>query len=172
MWRTLGGSSSSSLDLERTVVTLDSMLVTYCQVKTRIRHHQPVLSHVVYTKRYWPNRLRRFQPLINRLRPADEDFIMNTQFLGSWDVIPRGHPNDGRVDILTVPASLSWRQRWQFRRRIQSGTHVPHPLIEVRPITQTWSAEGCGTLILDGLNRGPVEDLTISVVSDSVTVWF
>jgi hypothetical protein len=172
MFRTLGGAPASSLDLERTVVTVDTMLVSYCQVETGLRHQYPVFSHAVFTERCWPRWLRRFQLLINRLRPADETFIMNTQFLGSWDVIPRGHPNDGRLDILTVPASLSWRQRWQFRRRIQTGTHVPHPLIEVRPITQTWSADGCGTLTLDGLKRGPVEDLTISVVSDSVTVWF
>lgn len=172
MWRTLGGAPSSPLELERTVVTLDSMLVTYFQVETRRRHQQPVFSHVIFTARCWPSWRRSFQPFINRLRPVDENYVMNAQFLGTWDVIPRGHPNDGRVDVLTVPASLSWRQRQQFRRRIQTGTHIPHPLVEVRPITQTWSAEGCGTLILDGLNRGPVEDLTISVVADSVTVWF
>ena len=26
--------------------------------------------------------------------------VMNAQFLGDWDVAPRGHPNDGRVEVV------------------------------------------------------------------------
>ncbi len=38
---------------------------------------------------------------------------MNAQFLGRWDVAPRGHPNDGRLDVLD--ADLPLDERLQVR---------------------------------------------------------
>jgi hypothetical protein len=55
---------------------------------------------------------------------------MNAQYLGRWDVAPRGHPNDGRLDVLD--ADLPFRARLQARARLPHGTHVPHPGIEER----------------------------------------
>ncbi|MEO7430099.1 MAG: hypothetical protein ABIY48_12040, partial [Acidimicrobiales bacterium] len=57
---------------------------------------------------------------------------MNAQFLGTWDVAPKSHPNDGRLDVLD--ADLSLGQRIQARRRLPLGTHVPHPGIEVQRV--------------------------------------
>ena len=58
---------------------------------------------------------------------------MNAQFLGNWDVAPRSHPNDGRVDVVTAEQSLGLQQRWLARRRLPLGTHVPHPGISIKP---------------------------------------
>ena len=55
---------------------------------------------------------------------------MNAQFLGAWDVTPRGHPNDGRLDVLD--ADLPFDERLQVRTRLKHGTHLPHPRIEER----------------------------------------
>jgi hypothetical protein len=55
---------------------------------------------------------------------------MNAQYLGSWDVAPRGHPNDGRLDVLD--ADLAFAERLQARRRLRHGTHLPHPRIDER----------------------------------------
>ena len=57
---------------------------------------------------------------------------MNAQYLGEWDVAPKSHPNDGRLDILDGDLPLG--QRIQARARLKHGTHVPHPGIEVRRI--------------------------------------
>lgn len=57
---------------------------------------------------------------------------MNAQFLGRYDVAPRSHPNDGRIDVLEVAASMSLGQRVQARRRLATGAHVPHPDIAER----------------------------------------
>ena len=57
---------------------------------------------------------------------------MNAQHLGAWDVAPRGHPNDGRVDLVAVDRRLPVRARLQARSRLPQGTHVPHPDISVR----------------------------------------
>ena len=56
--------------------------------------------------------------------------LMNATAYGSWDVAPRGHPGDGRVDI--VDANLSFGDRWRARQRLPLGTHVPHPDIDIR----------------------------------------
>ncbi len=41
---------------------------------------------------------------------------MNAEFLGSWDVAPRSHPNDGRLDLFDV--SMSTGDRWKARHRL------------------------------------------------------
>jgi hypothetical protein len=62
--------------------------------------------------------------------------VMNAQFLGRWDVAPRSHPNDGRADVLDIDPAMTRSQRWQARSRLPTGTHVPHPLIAQRRITE------------------------------------
>src|SRR4029079_13983473 len=42
---------------------------------------------------------------------------MNAEHLGTWDVAPRGHPNDGRLDVLHV-VDLALGDRWQAWRRL------------------------------------------------------
>jgi len=58
--------------------------------------------------------------------------VMNAEFLGEWDVAPRGHPNDGKVERFDLSAGTSVRQRVAIRGRLPSGTHLPHPSIERR----------------------------------------
>lgn len=62
--------------------------------------------------------------------------VMNAQFVGRLDVAPRSHPGDGKVDVLTVDSSMSVRHRWQARRRLPLGTHVPHPAIRVQRVAR------------------------------------
>lgn len=57
---------------------------------------------------------------------------MNAQFLGPLDLAPRGHPNDGRLDL--IDGSLPIGQRRKGRRRARTGTHVPHPDLAQRRI--------------------------------------
>lgn len=51
--------------------------------------------------------------------------VMNAQWIGAWDVAPRSHPNDGLLDVLD--GDLSFDDRLKARRRLLTGTHVPHP---------------------------------------------
>ena len=65
---------------------------------------------------------------------------MNAQYLGRWDVAPRGHPNDGRLDVLD--ADLPFDERLQVRARLKAGTHVPHPRIDERHVTAAPAGPG------------------------------
>lgn len=93
--------------------------------------------------------------------------VMNAQYLGDWDVAPKGHPNDGRLDVLDGDLPLG--QRWQVRRRLVTGTHVPHPAIEERRVTAVQLDLARPTPIeLDGEPLGAATTLSIRVEPDAL----
>lgn len=55
---------------------------------------------------------------------------MNAQWVGEWNLGPKAHPNDGRID--TFEARLPLRDLAKVRRRLPTGTHLPHPAITAR----------------------------------------
>jgi hypothetical protein len=58
--------------------------------------------------------------------------VGNAQWLGRWNLWPRGHPNDGRLDVLD--AHLPAGDLWKVRRRLPTGSHLPHPAIQTRRV--------------------------------------
>lgn len=92
---------------------------------------------------------------------------MNAQYIGDWDVAPKSHPNDGRLDVLDGDLPLG--QRFFARRRLKLGTHVPHPGIEERRV-QAIQLEFARPmpLKLDGEPLGPVRTLSIRVEPDAL----
>ena len=81
-------------------------------------------AHVVIRNRWWRGGWWRGSVVV----------VMNAEFIGEWDVAPRGHPNDGRVEIFEIGSTFGVRHRWQARRRLRSATHVPHPGIATRSV--------------------------------------
>jgi hypothetical protein len=49
------------------------------------------------------------------------------QFLRGRDVVPRGHPGDGRAEIQAY--ALAPGERAAMRARLRTGAHVPHPRV-------------------------------------------
>jgi hypothetical protein len=92
---------------------------------------------------------------------------MNAQFLGPWDVAPRGHPNDGRLDVLD--ADLPFDERLQVRARLKAGTHVPHPRISERHVAALQLDLGRPTpVLLDGDDLGPATSVVLHVEPDAL----
>ncbi|MGI8663578.1 MAG: hypothetical protein ACR2LQ_10260 [Acidimicrobiales bacterium] len=92
---------------------------------------------------------------------------MNAQFLGSWDVAPRSHPNDGVLDTLVVTMGMG--ERLKARRRVRTGTHVPHPGIEERrPAAVQWDLGGAGVW-LDGERVGRAKSVSVRIEPDAIT---
>lgn len=92
---------------------------------------------------------------------------MNAQFLGPWDVAPRSHPDDGRLDVLDGDLPLG--QRWQARGRLKHGTHVPHPGIEERRSAALQVELARPTPIeLDGEPLGLAQRLSLRVEPDAL----
>jgi hypothetical protein len=53
--------------------------------------------------------------------------LANGQFLRGVDLVPRGHPGDGRLEVQVYAPRAG--ERGAMRRRVQAGTHLPHPRI-------------------------------------------
>lgn len=90
---------------------------------------------------------------------------------GPWSIAPRAHPNDGFVHVMTLDGSMGWRERAIARRRARSGTHVPHPLINVeRTSTATIERAGREVLRIDGRRIRRWDSARVRVLSDDLTV--
>lgn len=84
-----------------------------------------------------PDRLgahHRFQPVLVEVDgraafrgPATTVVVAGGQFLRGADLVPRGHPGDGRAEIQVY--ALHRRERRSMRDRLGGGDHVPHPRI-------------------------------------------
>jgi diacylglycerol kinase family enzyme len=97
---------------------------------------------------------------------------MNAEFIGEWDVAPRGHPNDGRMEVFDVDASMTVRDRIAARRRLRTGTHVPHPRVSTRSVRRgAWSFARPLEVVVDGRRIGRASSLAIDVVPDAAIVY-
>lgn len=98
--------------------------------------------------------------------------VMNAEFVGDWDVAPRGHPNDGRVEVFEVDARMSVRHRLAARSRLRSAGHLPHPDIVTRSVrTGSWSFPYRLDVRVDGRSVGRASTIAVSVVADASTVY-
>jgi diacylglycerol kinase family enzyme len=97
--------------------------------------------------------------------------VLNCGYVGTWDVAPRAHPNDGRFDVVDVEPGMSIRQRLAARRRLPLGTHVPHPQIAVRTAErEVWTFDEPRTVYVDGVRRGRAARLEIAILADHFSI--
>src|SRR4029079_2169440 len=94
--------------------------------------------------------------------PATTVVIANGQFTGPADLVPRGHPGDGRLEVQVY--ALGAGERGAMRRRLPTGTHVPHPrIVATSGRTVVVTAARAWPVTLDGRPRGRRAELTASV---------
>ena len=115
------------------------------------RHHW-FAAHLVARRSWWRGRVVA---------------VMNAQWLGSWDVAPRSHPNDGLLDVFDV--SMSVGDRLKARSRLPLGTHVPHPDIAQQRVSSLQVELGRPTPIrLDGELVGKASALSLRIEPDAL----
>jgi hypothetical protein len=89
--------------------------------------------------------------------------IANGEYLRATDVVPRGHPGDGRAEVHVYALTAS--ERTQLRGRLRRGEHLPNPRIVVRTgrtIRVTSSGIGGLPIEIDGV-AGPIRHGTVAV---------
>ncbi len=92
---------------------------------------------------------------------------MNAQYVGDWDMAPRAHPGDGKLDLLDGDLSLG--DRFKARRRLPLGLHVPHPGIAQRRVQATQVSFDRPTPVwLDGERIADATELSIRVEPDAL----
>lgn len=95
--------------------------------------------------------------------------VMNAQWLGDWDLGPRSHPNDGLLDA--TDGDLGLGDRWTARRRVRTGSHLPHPdLRTIRARSMSFDLSPALDVRLDGVAVGRAAQLDITVQPDALTV--
>ncbi len=95
--------------------------------------------------------------------------VFNAEWLGAWDVAPRAHPGDGKLEVVEV--TMSAGDRLKARRRLPLGTHVPHPGIRIRSADAVQRDVPEGHRVwLDGERLGPARALSIRIEPDALRV--
>jgi hypothetical protein len=148
--RTLGGTGD-----EARLRGADAITLPIDVAEAEVDGHVHVfLAHVVARRSWWTGRVWA---------------AMNAEWLSAWDVAPRAHPGDGLLDTLDV--SMSLRDRIKARRRLATGTHVPHPAIAQQRVghAQVTFDTALGVWI-DGVRVGDTTSLTVRVTGQAVEV--
>jgi len=89
--------------------------------------------------------------------------VANGQFVRGANVVPRGHPGDGRLEVQVY--ALRPGERRVMRARLSTGDHVPHPRISQasgRRVVVAW-ADRPRSIEVDGREVGPGNRVEIEV---------
>lgn len=112
------------------------------------------VAHLVARRSWWRGRILA---------------VMNVDGLGTWNVAPRAHPNDGVLDV--VDGAPPFADRLRARRRLPSGSHLPHPDLHVeRTRAAQFDLDPALDVWLDGQRVGRAGRLSIRVEPDALTV--
>ncbi|TML18960.1 MAG: hypothetical protein E6G39_02340 [Actinobacteria bacterium] len=150
--RALGGQRSSR-DLQSDVDVLGAVVDVGSVIVDGTQH--AFVAQVIARSRWWSGAVFA---------------VMNSEWLGDWIVAPRAHPGDGRFDL--VEARLSIGDRIKARRRLRTGTHVPHPSIHVRTITTTdIEFGGTRSIYVDGERIGRATAMQIECHREALHVY-
>ena len=111
------------------------------------------VSHLVARNRWWTTAI----------------VAMNAQWLGDWNLGPKGHPNDGRLDVFE--SALRFGDLAKVRRRLPTGTHLPHPRISSRrTASATFELARALPVRLDGEVVDEGRSLVVRLEPDAVLV--
>lgn len=116
--------------------------------------HRYFVAHVVARRRGW----------------REAAVAMNAQWIDQWNLGPKGHPNDGLLDITEFSLKpFEWRK---VRSRLHSGTHLPHPRIEAtRTAAKSFDFAMPTPVFIDGAELARAKTLAIRVIPDALTVY-
>ena len=95
--------------------------------------------------------------------------VANGQYLRGFDVVPRGHPGDGRLEVHVY--ALEPRERAPMQHRLTGGRHLPHPHITEtsgRRVTVRFAAPVDWEA--DGQPRGEIVEATLGLVPGVVNL--
>jgi hypothetical protein len=148
--RTAGGGSPDRFDGEVLAAPFDVVRVTADDGRQVWS-----CSHIVARRSWWRGEVA---------------FAMTAQYLGSYDVAPRSHPNDGKVDIVRVAAQMPYRARLAARTRARTGTHLPHPQLAFAQSTEATLTFARPLVVwVDGRRWGTATTLHLVVEPDAYT---
>lgn len=157
--RTLGSSSSMPTAAFRRV-PLDLIQITLRLDDGSIRE-VIAASHCFIRRSWWRGGVFTGKVLL----------ICNAQYFRGLDVAPRGHPNDGKIEILEFSSQLGSRDRLKVFRRSRTGDHLPHPFIRFVQCASPTRVDTSGVVFVDGRKIGKAQVESCSPLPDMATAW-
>jgi putative lipid kinase YegS-like protein len=149
-----------------TAVPVDALRVTVPGQPPWVAVNAVVVGPAPERVRAW-TRARMVEVTVDgRERHADRAttvVIASGQFVHALDVVPRGHPGDGRIECQAY--ALAPRDRRGMRHRLRHGGHVPHPrIVQAAGRTVTVHADVTMPLEVDGRPVGRTHEVTVDVL--------
>lgn len=116
IWESIGRPDPRDADEPCTIVEIDAMV---CHVVMRDGSDLHIVAASSVEIGSW-------------IRPGQRYVcVTNSGIVRGRRLAPRAHPNDGRLAVMSVDATMSARQRLLSRRLARTGSHLPHPSINV-----------------------------------------
>ena len=99
--------------------------------------------------------------------------VFNSSFIGSWDCAPKAHPNDSKLDVVSIDQSMNVRQRLTAKRLVKLGSHLPHPKISYKQ-TESFKIDlqEPAHLFVDSIDLGMVRQCDFRVISDALSLYW
>lgn len=98
--------------------------------------------------------------------------LCNVAIFRGRRVFMRSHPNDSKIEVLTVSREMSIRQRLLAVLRVQKGSHLPHPHLKIHQTTEEeFRFSQPLPIFVDGMKVGKSSTLRISVIADSISIY-
>ena len=114
----------------------------------------PFVAHVTAHRRFWNGEFA---------------VAMNCAWVGDFYLGPRAHPNDGLLDYTTGRLDLG--QRVLARRRVKTGSHLPHPGLKAgRRASWEHVFDQPIQVFIDGHSAGRHRSIRARLESDCFTV--
>lgn len=94
--------------------------------------------------------------------------ISNAGIVKGRNLTPRAHPNDGIFDVLEISPDISFRNRLQAFKRASTGTHIPHPDISTKRLSECeyFNSGGNEVLRIDHAKIPSWQSFHITVLPD------
>ena len=154
------GASLPAPDCSFRRLPIDLMKLRLVDSRGLLCHHI-ALSHCLIRQRFLNGGLLRGRITV----------ICNSQYLHGRDIAPRGHPNDGKFEVLEFSDDLSVRQRLLVLQKMKVGDHLPHPSIRFRQISERTEVNAQGIVAIDGRRIGRRILKSVEPLHDEVVVW-
>lgn len=156
---TIGSTAAPAVGATARALPIDVLEVVMSRSSGEVR--TAAVAHVVVSNPWWRG---------GRWR-GETNFVMNVEYLAGRDVAPRGHPNDGRFEVVSVAREMNLRQRSIAWRRSRLGNHLPHPMLRLRSESRLVVVGTRLVVAVDGRRWRGVGRVEVAVRPDAGTVW-
>lgn len=98
--------------------------------------------------------------------------LCNVAFYRGKRVFSKSHPNDAKIEVLTMAREMGIRQRLMSLMKVRQGSHFPHPQLTSRQVTdEHFHFHKPLPIFIDGKKIGKAAELRISVIADAINIY-